>query len=191
VANTLHPGQTLNRGGRLESNNGRFELHFQHDGNLVLYQGSNSGLDPVRDTGTQLLPPDDRPVRAIMQQDGNFVLYDSDGVSRWHTGTWDNPGSKLVLQDDREVVILNPNNRRLWAWGTRDREVVVPDVREWTIRRAVPEIRDAGLVEDLYGDCSGGNLTTGAWVKSQSPDGGSRVLVGSTVELECSSEPMP
>ena len=191
MANTLHPGQRLTSGGRLESNNGRYELHFQHDGDLVLYRVTNDGLDPVRDTGTQLLAPDDRPVRAEMQQDGNFVLYDSDGVSRWHTGTWDNPGSRLVLQDDGEVVILNPSNRRLWAWGTGEPPVEVPNVLEWTIRRAVPEIRDAGLVEDLWGDCSGGNLPTGAWVRSQSPEGGTRVLEGSTVELECSSEIPP
>jgi hypothetical protein len=126
-----------------------------------------------------------------MQRDGNFVLYDSAGVSRWDTGTWDNPDSKLVLQDDREVVILNPNNRRLWAWGTRQREVVVPDVREWSIRQAEPEIIAAELEPDLQGDCSGGNLTTGAWVESQRPQGGTRVLVGSTVVLVCSSEIPP
>jgi hypothetical protein len=185
MPNTLYSGQTLNRGGRLQSNNRKYELHFQHDGNLVLYEVSNFGTNVVRDTGTR------DTNRAVMQQDGNFVIYDSDGVPRWDTGTWGNDGSKLVLQDDREVVILNPNNRRLWAWGTRQREVVVPDVLEWTIRRAVPEIRSAGLVEDLQGDCSGGNLTTGAWVYRQSPEGGSRVLLGSTVELVCSSDVPP
>jgi hypothetical protein len=83
--------------GRLQSNNRKYELLVQHDGNLVLYEVSPFGSDPVRDTGT-------RANRAVMQQDGNFVIYDSAGVSRWHIGTWDNPGSKLVLQDDREVV---------------------------------------------------------------------------------------
>jgi hypothetical protein len=45
VANTLHPGQRLNRGGRLESNNGKYELYFQHDGNLVLYEVKDFGLE--------------------------------------------------------------------------------------------------------------------------------------------------
>jgi hypothetical protein len=185
VPNTLNPGQTLSKGGRLQSNNRKYELVFQHDGNLVLYELSDFGTEVIRDTGTR------DTNRAVMQQDGNFVIYDSAGVSRWHTGTWDNPGSKLVLQDDREVVILNPNNRRLWTWGTGLPRVEVPNVQELPIRRAVPEIRAAGLEEDLQGDCSGGNLTTGAWVQSQSPEGGSLVLLGSTVELVCSSDIQP
>jgi hypothetical protein len=187
MPNTLYPGQTLNKGGRLESNNRKYELHFELDGNLVLYQDLNSrpGTEQVAESGT-------RANRAVMQQDGNFVIYDSAGVSRWDTGTWDNPGSKLVLQDDREVVILSPNNRRLWAWGTRQRVVEMPWVTGYGLKRATSEITRVGLTPEFSGDCSGGKLATGeAWIMDQSPSAGSRVLLDDTVELVCSSEPEP
>ena len=70
---TLYGGDGLRHGQQLRSNNGRYTLVMQHDGNLVLYE---PGGNAVLDTGTWSLPPPRKPVRAEMQHDGNFVLYD-------------------------------------------------------------------------------------------------------------------
>lgn len=86
--------------------------------------------------------------RAVMQGDGNFVLYRTGGAAKWATGTdgraigeiimqsdgnlvmydpggavWAtgtdrNPGAFLVMQDDGNLVIYNAARAPLWATGT-------------------------------------------------------------------------
>jgi len=113
--NTLRGGGRLNPGQQLRSNNGRYTLIMQRDGNLVLYE---RGGRAVWDTGTWGGPPETLPIRAEMQHDGNFVLYDAVNEPRWDSGTWNNAGSRIVLQDDRNLVIYNRNNQALWDSGT-------------------------------------------------------------------------
>ncbi len=115
MADTLNPGQSLGIGQQLQSNNGKYILVMQADGNLVQYEGMPSAPRAVWATNTWTLPATARPVRADMQQDGNFVLYNSTNNPAWSTDTWNHPGAKLVLQDDRNLVIYDPNNRPLWA----------------------------------------------------------------------------
>ena len=113
--NTLNPGASLSVNQELRSNNGLYVLIMQGDGNLVLYEGV---MTPPRravwSTNTWNLPPERRPNRAAMQQDGNFVLYSTTGAE-WASGTWTFPGSRLILQDDRNLVIYDPNNIARWA----------------------------------------------------------------------------
>jgi hypothetical protein len=40
-----------------------------------------------------------------MQTDGNLVIYDPAGHALWASGTWHDPGSRVVVQDDGNVVI--------------------------------------------------------------------------------------
>jgi hypothetical protein len=115
---TLNPGESLGPNQELRSNNGRYYLVMQSDGNLVLYEGAASTAIARWDTGTWGLDPDFQPVRADMQQDGNFVLYSATGDPVWATGTDGYGGSRLVMQDDRNLVIYDPANRPLWATNT-------------------------------------------------------------------------
>lgn len=145
MGNTLHDGQQLVHGQTLRSPNGRYELVMQGDGNLVLYTvelarprlrrppgGTGRVLvrelepvlgEPTRTaywaTNTWSLPADQRPVRAAMQPDGHFVLYDALNRARWASGTW-GPGlggSVLTLQDDGNLVIHHGSDV-LWASGS-------------------------------------------------------------------------
>ncbi|MFD7639413.1 hypothetical protein ACFV4P_02045 [Kitasatospora sp. NPDC059795] len=107
---------TLASGTWIESNS--VWLLMQTDGNLVLYRkrdgaalwstgtyghpGTNAflmgatnyrALELLNDTAGPIwsLPIAGRPGdRAKVQDDGNFVLYGSDGTARWSTGTWGN-----------------------------------------------------------------------------------------------------
>lgn len=115
MADALAPGQSLTIGQQLQSNNGRYILTMQADGNLVQYEGMPSAPRAVWATNTWTLPAAARPTRADMQRDGNFVLYNATGNPAWATDTWNNPGARLVLQDDRNLVIYNSSNRALWA----------------------------------------------------------------------------
>lgn len=82
------------------SPSGQFELRFQDDGNLVLYQLPATVLfaSDTNDMGATLLS---------MQVDGNLVIYDGDGTPLWESGTNGNPEAYLVLQNDGNLVIYS------------------------------------------------------------------------------------
>lgn len=105
-------GQYLLPNEYLTSQDGRFWLNYQNDGNLVLYQ---VGVGAIWSTNTITTPG-----YAIMQTDGNFVLYWPNGVPYWATNTWGNPGSYLTVQNDGNVVLYRswPNQNPLWWSGT-------------------------------------------------------------------------
>jgi hypothetical protein len=107
MSDRLNPGDSLPVGGSIPSLDGRFTLTLQADGNLVLYH--TGGAPAGWATGTV-----GRAVtQAIMQADGNFVLYGPAGPI-WSTGTHGHPGSYLVVQNDGNVVIFGPGGP-LWS----------------------------------------------------------------------------
>lgn len=55
-------------------------------------------------------------VRAVMQDDGNFVLYGPGGTI-WASGTT-TPGSSVTTQDDGNVVLADPSGNVSWSTST-------------------------------------------------------------------------
>jgi hypothetical protein len=96
----LYPEETW------DSLTGNYHLHYQGDGNLVLY---DTNWSPVWWTGTF-----GRAGSARMQGDGNFVVYDADGQPRWWSGT-SRPGASFRVQDDGNLVIYDTNGRGVWS----------------------------------------------------------------------------
>ncbi|PPH96905.1 hypothetical protein C5C95_13050 [Rathayibacter sp. AY1B7] len=138
-------------------------LQMQNDGNLVVYSASGRALwasdtppappaPAVRDTlssgnrltAGQLLRSSDGGSEAVMQGDGNLVVYSrgsarwaagtsgggnrlemqsdgnavvyaGSGGARWQSGTAGSPGSRMVMQNDGNLVIYSPQGRALWA----------------------------------------------------------------------------
>jgi hypothetical protein len=91
---------------------------MQHDGNLVLYLTPQVPLWASRTDNTSAN-------RAVMQNDGNFVIYgDSDRV--YWALSWLRPaaalaiGSFLQVQDDANLVIYRSDISPVWATYTRD-----------------------------------------------------------------------
>ena len=107
------PGQLLSPGKSLRSSDGRFELILQSDDNLVLYW---RGVGPLWATGTS----GKRAHSAIMQGDGNFVLY-GDAGALWHTSTHGKTGAWLIVQNDGNLVIYGSGGA---LWNSRTR---IPD----------------------------------------------------------------
>lgn len=109
----LVAGQRLLPGQRLFSANGLYELAFQGDGNLVLY---NEYGRPLWASDT----PDSNPGYLEMQADGNFAMYDVDGVLLFDTwrDTGGAHGAYVVVQNDGNVVIYNSGGFPLWHTGT-------------------------------------------------------------------------
>jgi hypothetical protein len=105
----MYPGEVLWPGQPLESANGDFSFVYQRDGNLVLYDAGG----PLWSSGTGGTAPG----VCVMQPDGNLVVYDPTLTAYWSSGTWQYGGSRLVILDDGNVVILQ-GGQQVWETGT-------------------------------------------------------------------------
>ena len=56
-------------------------------------------------------------VTLILQEDGNLVLYTSDGHALWSSHTWGKPVSHAIMQGDGNFVVYGPTGA-VWATGT-------------------------------------------------------------------------
>lgn len=54
---------------------------------------------------------------AVIQSDGNLVIYNSSGQPTWASGTSGNPGAKLAVQTDGNIVIYRSNGSVAWSSG--------------------------------------------------------------------------
>lgn len=102
-ASVLSANQGLPAGSRLT--NGQYALVMQADGNLVEYKTVDGNSTPVWFTGSDNHPG----AWAIMQGDGNFVVYDLRHHPLWDAGTANNPGARLELRSNGQVVVVTPN----------------------------------------------------------------------------------
>ncbi len=115
AASVLNGGEQLTAEQYMLSPNKAWKLKMQGDGNLVLSREFDNR--PIWATYTQFR--EGQGVKAVMQTDGNFVLYTGAGQPIWATYTQNNPGAKLKLQDDGNLVISSADNRALWATYTQ------------------------------------------------------------------------
>jgi hypothetical protein len=163
---------TLQANGRLElnqtlqSDNGQHTLVMQADGNLVLYDGWPGAPTAIWASNTAWMDPGLRPTYVEMQSDGNFVLYNSNRVPAWDSGTWNHPGSRIVLQNDRNLVLFDPNGP-IWASHTGldlSGTAVVQNKRDEVgygkfMTTDATLYRNGRIVVDTF--CQNGNWTSG------------------------------
>ena len=108
---TMLAGEVLGPDQELASAGGRYSLIYQDDGNLVLYDNvPDAPRQSVWDTAT-----DGEAGSCIMQGDGNFALYDLGGKYVWDSGTQGNPGARLIVQDDGQLVIYRGDGSAIWS----------------------------------------------------------------------------
>ncbi|MFF7632722.1 glycoside hydrolase domain-containing protein [Kitasatospora sp. NPDC008050] len=115
---TMQPGQQLDPGYSISS--ASMKLVMQGDGNLVAYAvvGGNQG-PAMWSTGTSGNPG----AYALMQNDGNLVVYRPNGTAAWSSSTWYGGGTYATVQDDGNFVVYQPNGGpstggALWSSGT-------------------------------------------------------------------------
>jgi hypothetical protein len=124
MCGVLYSDQGLIPGESAGSCDGRFTLGLQTDGDLVLYaaaspianvcNAANRGATPLWSAGTS----GQHSAEAIMQGDGNFVIYDRSGSALWASNTADHPGAHLAIQDDGNLVVYDVSGVALWASDT-------------------------------------------------------------------------
>jgi hypothetical protein len=112
MSDRLAVNQQLNVNDQLTSGNGKVKLILQSDGNLVLYRTDNNRALWASNTVGKPI------TRAVMQGDGNFVVYDANNHAYWATGTWPHPGAWIVLQSDGNLVIYDGAMHPLWTSNT-------------------------------------------------------------------------
>lgn len=108
----LSSGQQLKAGEGLRSQNGRYRLVMQGDGNLVLYAKNKGALWASHTNGT-------KAKRVVMQGDGNLVAYGG-GKAHWASHTSGKGRSRLLVQNDGNLVIYS-NGKPTWASHTVQR----------------------------------------------------------------------
>ncbi|MCB5179152.1 hypothetical protein [Streptomyces antimicrobicus] len=111
---SLGAGDVLGSNEYIETENG--VLYMQPDGNLILDHKAGAELWA---SGTYGNPG----AYAIVQPDGNFVIYKQDGGPTkggavWNTGTWGNPNARVDFQDDANLVLYRENNSAAWSTKT-------------------------------------------------------------------------
>jgi hypothetical protein len=138
----LDAGDRLLPGDSLTSASGRYWLVYQGDGNLVLYDLATGVA--LWWTGTV----DEVPGQAVMQGDGNFVVYNADGLPVWWSATDGYAGARLFVQDDANVVVYAPDDVPVWwsAGSLRDVTVVTGQVFD-----AITGAPIAGAIVSLNG----------------------------------------
>lgn len=98
------PGQQVQA---IFSNGFTSTLIMQTDGNLVLRLSNGVTWG----SGTRL-----RGYRAVLQTDGNFVVYPKSGAGIWATNTKNPDGTELAIQSDGNLVAYDElTGKVLWA----------------------------------------------------------------------------
>jgi hypothetical protein len=105
----IEPGQGLSLDQSIRSCDGRFLFYMQDDGNLVL---STNGVALWASGSVKM------PVRGVvLQGDGNLVIRSGLPEANWTSVTDNNPGARLAVQDDGDVVLYR-GNRAIWSTHT-------------------------------------------------------------------------
>ena len=102
--------RVLRRNMFLQSQDGRYRLWLQGDGNFVLYGPSGRALWANNRFTTDLM---------IMQSDGNLVGYTNGGAVTWASNTTGRADT-LVVQSDGNLVLYGPRGAA-WSTGTNGR----------------------------------------------------------------------
>ena len=107
---TCELGETLTAGQYRQSSDGRFQLIYQADGNLVLYQNGSA----IWNSGTYGTSAG----RTVMQSDGNLVIFNASNTPVWASNTGGNASAYLAVQSDGNTVIYRSNGSAAWATNT-------------------------------------------------------------------------
>ena len=140
----LQQGEVLYTGESLVSQNGKYSLSLQSDGNLVVYR---DGAAAVWHTNSHNQGHAGNR-KLTLQEDHNLVLYNSnDNGFVWSSGSQNKGHANmafLVMQDDGNAVLYCGDEPIWCAW-------VYPEDSRWdTIKKDVKNlVKDAGTVAPI------------------------------------------
>ena len=113
LGDDMQPNEILYPGHAISSENEKYRLVYEINGNLVLYKAGN--WMPLWKSNTT----ESQAGMCIMQNDGNLVIYDHEGKPIWASNTSNETGSWLIIQNDGNVVIYRPSDKTpIWSTNT-------------------------------------------------------------------------
>jgi hypothetical protein len=104
----LKTGQRLVQGEQLVSPNQEWNLRYQPDGNLVITD-TDFRNKQIYDATNKLHTPG----YAVMQEDGNFVIYDSNQIPVWASNTAGRRVDALKLTNYGTVILQRDNGNEI------------------------------------------------------------------------------
>eukprot|EP00048_Salpingoeca_helianthica_P001139 m.46986 g.46986 ORF g.46986 m.46986 type:complete len:408 (-) comp11206_c0_seq1:37-1260(-) len=109
-SDTLKVKEKMVPGDTLVSKNRLFQLELQKDGNLVLTEAAvvNFTLWESKTEGG--------PGKAVLEANGDFVIYDKKKRNVWHSDTADQKVTMLKLRNDGNIVLFAGNDA-VWQSG--------------------------------------------------------------------------
>ncbi|MGH3736063.1 MAG: hypothetical protein ACRDT6_10650 [Micromonosporaceae bacterium] len=124
-SSNLYPGQRLRRGQWRTSADGRYSLHMQGDGNLVLTKCAKprAGTGYPCTAGATQSPiwssktGGTSGTYATVNSDGNVVVISSGGKALWASRSSGRPAF-LQVQNDGNLVLYDTNKKPLWHTAT-------------------------------------------------------------------------
>jgi hypothetical protein len=115
-------GDTLLQNQRLQSNDGKYYVIMQADGNLALYsvKGKNRRTVDNRIWASSSNGKGVAPYRAVLHTDGNLVVYDSKNTALWSSNTSGKGKApfSIVVQNDGNFVLYGKSGKPTWASNT-------------------------------------------------------------------------
>jgi hypothetical protein len=147
----ISPGTVIASGGNLSSPHGQALLSMQTGGNLVLTLSSVT----IWQSGTSSAGS-----YAILQDDGNFVVYSSSNVAQWANGQNGNPYAVMYLQDSGAFIERSSSGVLLWqapgtpaistAYNWTANEVTLTGVtRGWDNTTPAPHLASSGATGEF------------------------------------------
>lgn len=117
TTDTLLAGQTLWADSRLVSSSMQYELMVSSEGNLTLWK--KGGKVPIWTTNLKVNKPGSR---AMLDDDGRIVLYDSVGSMYWQSTAFKagprlSPPCILKVSDDGRAQVTDQRNTVVWKTG--------------------------------------------------------------------------
>ncbi len=117
----LAAGGVLLPGESITTTDGRYRLTYQADGTLVMVDNSTAAVKWSSGTATPI------PGQAVLQTDGNFVIYNARNEAMWASGTSGNAGASVVVQIDGNLVLYSSTGTAVWL-PLADSSTTVPPV---------------------------------------------------------------
>lgn len=108
VGSELLAGDQLRPGQYLQSPDGRYRLVAAGDQGVLNLETSSGCIL----WGAPAVP--DPEAYAVMQPDGNLVVYGPSGGVLWQAGTSGNPGASLLLEDNGYLPVSSARGSTLW-----------------------------------------------------------------------------
>jgi hypothetical protein len=142
ATDTLAAGATLAAGQQISSPDGHYLLSMEADGDLVEHIAGGRTLWTTATSGHP-------GARALMQVNGNLVVYDVGNSAVWSSNSVAASGCpRLVIQPDGNVVIYT--TKGIWSSASRDDRLLAGDVLEpgWSLYSVSPEAYRLRMLAD-------------------------------------------